>query len=102
MYIGSNDNQVYALNIEDGSEKWSYNAGSAVISSPSIDEKQSTLYVGTEKGKLYALDTRDGLKKWDVKIGSALHGTPSIFGNNIAVGTQSGEMLTFNKFTGKF
>ena len=58
------------------------------------------MYVGTEKGDLYALDLRDGLKKWNISVGSAINSTPSIFGNNIAVGTDSGSMNIYNKFTG--
>ena len=46
------------------------------------------------------MDTRDGLKKWDVDTGSSINGTPSIFGNNIAIGTDSGSMNIYNKFTG--
>ena len=78
----------------------SYNTGSKVTSSPSIDERQSSLYIGTEQGDLYSLDLRDGLKKWDIETGSAINSTPTIFGNNIAVGTASGSTNIYDKFTG--
>jgi outer membrane protein assembly factor BamB len=89
------------LDEETGEEVWVYNAGSPVLSSPSIDERQSTVYVATEKGNILALDMRDGLKKWEVKTGNSINTTPSIFGNNIAVGTSAGNMLMLNKFTGQ-
>ena len=100
IFIGSEDNHIYALDEENGDEIWTYNAGSSVTSSPVIDERQSTLYAATQKGSVMALDIRDGLKKWEVKTGSSINSTPSLFGNNIALGTSSGKMLMLNKFTG--
>ena len=35
IYVGSDDNKVYALN-PDGTLKWSYTTGSAVYSSPAM------------------------------------------------------------------
>jgi outer membrane protein assembly factor BamB len=100
IYIGSDDNQVYALNKDDGSEDWTFNAESKVSSAIVIDHRQSTLYVATQKGKLFALDMRDGLKKWDRTLAKEITTTPTLFGNNIAVGTSSGQVIMLNKFTG--
>ena len=36
VYVGSDDNRLYALN-PDGSEKWQFSTGGAVLSSPTIN-----------------------------------------------------------------
>jgi outer membrane protein assembly factor BamB len=54
VYIGSEDNFVYALNAKTGAKLWSYNLGS-VDSSPAVVD--GMVYVGADgdnDGKIYA------------------------------------------------
>ena len=53
IYVGSADNNLYAVN-PDGSQKWSFTTGSAVHSSPAIGA-DGTIYVGSFDNKLYAI-----------------------------------------------
>jgi outer membrane protein assembly factor BamB len=57
LYIGSWDNNVYALNASTGTELWSYATGGQVHSSPAVTN--GVVYVGSDDGKVYAF----GLKK---------------------------------------
>ncbi len=41
------------LNIDNGSQTWAYDTGSAVETSPAINN--TTLYMGTNNGNFYAL-----------------------------------------------
>lgn len=61
IYIGSNDNNLYAIN-PDGSLKWKYNLGSPIYSSPSISF-DGTIYV-VSWYKIYAINP-DGTLKWE-------------------------------------
>src|SRR4029077_6570969 len=53
IYIGSYDNNLYALN-PNGTQKWKFTTGSFVQSSPAIGA-DGTIYFGSVDGHLYAL-----------------------------------------------
>jgi len=53
VYIGSKDNNVYALDSSTGSEIWRYTTENQVESTPSI--ANGVLYIGSNDGKVYAV-----------------------------------------------
>ena len=55
VYVGSSDNNVYALKAKTGALLWSYPAGGD--SSPAV--ANGVVYVGSDDGNVYAF----GLKK---------------------------------------
>ena len=57
VYVGSDDNNVYALSAKTGAKLWSYTTGNYVDSSPAV--ANGVVYVGSGDGKVYAF----GLKK---------------------------------------
>jgi len=85
IYVGSHDNyqgKLYAINPEDGSKRWAFQAGSDVCSSPAIGE-DGTIYVGSrdsalDQGKLYAINPEDGSKRWDFTTGKYIESSPAI------------------------
>jgi outer membrane protein assembly factor BamB len=52
VYIGSKDNNVYALNASTGNKIWSYITGNQIESTPSI--ANGILYIGSNDNKVYA------------------------------------------------
>ena len=61
VYVGSFDDNVYAIN-PDGSQKWMFTTGDSVESSPAIGA-DGTIYVGSFDDKVYAINP-DGSQKW--------------------------------------
>ena len=61
--MGSQDNNVYALNAKTGAKLWSFTTGSSVTSSPAV--ANGVVYVGSYDGKVYAF----GLNKVQSKLG---------------------------------
>ena len=53
VYVGSEDNNTYALNATTGAKVWSFTTGSGVFSSPAV--ANSTVYVGSIDGDVYAI-----------------------------------------------
>ncbi len=76
IYVGSEDNNLYALNPADGSLKWNYPTRGAIYSSPAIGA-DGTIYVGSEDGKLYALNP-DGSFKWSYSANGGVGTSPAI------------------------
>ena len=52
VYIGSDDDHVYALNAKTGRKLWRYAAGSGVGTSPVV--ANGMMYVGSDDFKVYA------------------------------------------------
>jgi outer membrane protein assembly factor BamB len=55
VYVGSNDQNVYALAAEDGSEQWRFQTDGSVVSSPAVVD--GTVYVGSSDRSVYALES---------------------------------------------
>lgn len=58
-------------------QKWAFQTGGAVYSSPAIGE-DDTIYVGSYDHKLYALDGSTGNKKWAFETGNSIWSSPAI------------------------
>ena len=75
VYVGSEDNKLYAINGKTGVKLWEFETGSWVLSSPAIGS-DGTVYVGSEDYKLYAIKTDSkGLAKspWPMRGQNAQH-----------------------------
>ena len=94
IYIGSDDNYVYALN-PDGTLKWRYQTGDIVFSSPAIDS-DGVIYIGSEDNYVYALNP-DGTLKWSYKTGDWVDSSPAVADDGtIYVGSNDGYLYALN------
>lgn len=66
-YIGSEDKNLYAINLEDGSLKWKFPTKGAIHSSPAY--YKDVVYFGSFDGHYYAVDAATGKEKWKFKTG---------------------------------
>ena len=62
VYFGSDDKNLYALDVSTGAEKWKFATGGPVRSSPAV--VAGTVYFGSYDGSFYALDAVSGKLKW--------------------------------------
>src|SRR5262252_2437218 len=74
IYIGSNDQRLYALK-PDGNKKWEFVTGGKVQSSPAIADGR--VYFGSLDGKLYSVRA-NGTKEWEFTTGDAVTSSPAI------------------------
>ena len=94
IYIGSSDNNLYAINPE-GSKKWAFNTGGDVSSSPVIGS-DGTIYVGSNDNNLYAVDPK-GSKKWAFNTGGDVSSSPVIGSDGtIYVGSNDNNLYAIN------
>src|SRR5689334_3968778 len=54
LYVGVQDNNLYALNAATGETRWHYETGGAVDSSPALVD--GVVYVGSKDQSIYALE----------------------------------------------
>ena len=62
VYFGSEDEALYAVDIQTGAEKWKFETEGDVLSSPTIGD--GVIYFGSQDGNLYAVDTQTRRLKW--------------------------------------
>lgn len=62
VYAGSGDGTVYAVNADDGSQKWTFGTG-GTVRAPAVES--GTVYIGSQGGHVYALNASDGTKQWE-------------------------------------
>jgi len=62
VFIGSSDENVYAIDLESGKKVWAYKTTDAVEASPCV--VKGSVFVGSLDGFLYALNAENGSLKW--------------------------------------
>ncbi|MDI6781872.1 MAG: PQQ-binding-like beta-propeller repeat protein [bacterium] len=94
IYVGSNDNKLYALN-PNGTMKWSITTGGDVSSSPAIGT-DGTIYVGSCDGCLYAI-TSNGSETWKFGTIGDISSSPAIgTDGTIYVGSDDNNLYALN------
>ncbi|MGB6677783.1 MAG: PQQ-binding-like beta-propeller repeat protein, partial [Terriglobales bacterium] len=63
VYVGSDDDNVYALNATTGAKLWSFTTGNVVGSSPAVAD--GVVYVNSYDKNVYALNASTGTTLWN-------------------------------------
>ena len=79
IYVGSKDNNLYAIN-QDGTLKWKYETTGSIVSSPAIGS-DGTIFVGSDNGFIYGVNSSSG--------GVAFYGWAKFHRNNQNIGNIS-------------
>jgi len=101
LYIGAHDNNLYALNVHDGSFKWKYPTEHRVVSSPAVAEAENLVLFGSVDHMLYAVDTRVGKKVWTVRTDGPVRSSPSIEHGHVFFGSDDGKLYAVRLSTGR-
>jgi outer membrane protein assembly factor BamB len=96
VYIAGKNRNVYSLDPASGARNWSFATGSAVYSSPVIDDG-GVLYIASFDRSLYAINAKDGKKIWKKAIEDWAYASPALYGNMVFVGLKSGELAGFDR-----
>jgi outer membrane protein assembly factor BamB len=104
VYVGSNDDYIYALDAYTGNLKWRYKTGGNVFSSPAVTG--NIVYVGSNDDYLYALDADNGELKWRYDAGDDLISSPAISQNMVYTVSNSfwsgNKVVALDAETGEF
>jgi outer membrane protein assembly factor BamB len=69
VFIGSQDENLYALDLASGTEKWKYHAG-PFKAAPSV--RDGSVYVGDLDGMFHCVDAAKGTKRWTFETGAEI------------------------------
>ncbi|HJQ50518.1 MAG TPA: PQQ-binding-like beta-propeller repeat protein [Gaiellaceae bacterium] len=90
--------RVYVLDRLNGHVKWSWNAGSAIESSPVV--VHGIDYFGTASGQMYALDLRRHKVRWSRYLGAKITSSAAIEHGRLFIGDYAGRLWALSPATG--
>ncbi|MBP1929179.1 PKD repeat protein/outer membrane protein assembly factor BamB [Methanolinea mesophila] len=98
VYIGSDDQNLYALDAENGAVVWNYTTGGRVLASPAVDN--GIVYSGSYDNNLYALDKNTGLLLWTFQTGGWVTSSPVVTGGVVYSGSLGDRLYALDAHNG--
>jgi outer membrane protein assembly factor BamB len=98
VYVGSEDDNVTALNAATGAYIWSYNTTSPVESSPAV--ANGIVYVGSDGDNVTALNAATGAYIWSYTTGAPVESSPAVANGMVYVGSNDTHVYALNAATG--
>jgi len=89
VFFGSWDESVYRVDLERGTEDWSFETGGLSMVGPGVDPTRDAVYAGSHDGTLYALDAQTGERRWQFDTGRALTGSLTVCADRIVFGSRN-------------
>lgn len=101
IYVGSSDQNIYAVNAFTGKEVWHYHTNSTLgffYSSPVVTN--GTVYIPGYEPKFYALDAKTGGIKWSRDFPRDFQSSPAYYNNSIFITSNDGTLYAIDASTG--
>jgi eukaryotic-like serine/threonine-protein kinase len=99
VYVGTYDNNLYALNAASGELVWKYATEGGLPGSPVVDK--DVVYIGSEDRRLHAVSARSGRILWSYYTDGPIRSTPRIADNHAFFGSDDGYLHAVNLTTGR-
>jgi len=96
LYAGAFTRQMYAVNAENGTIRWTAATHDWVWATPTLDG--GIVYAADLSGYIYALDELDGKNRWpQIQPDGAITASLLVRGENILAATEAGTLIAFNR-----
>jgi len=99
LYVGSYDNNLYALNAADGKFQWKYPSDGGIVSRPALFE--GNIYVGSEDKRLHVISARSGKVVWTYYTDGPIRSSPRIAEGHVFIGSDDRYIHAVNLNTGR-
>ena len=99
IYIGCYDNNLYALNAENGEFIWKYPTEGGIVSKPAIFD--NNVIIGSEDFRLCAVYARTGRVSWTYQTEGPIRSSPYIAEGHVFVGSDDTYLHVVNATTGR-
>lgn len=104
LLLGTWDRNFYALDIENGEERWRFAAGGIFMGSAAVDEENGRVFFGAASPDthVYAVDLDSGEEIWRLDTGGSVLSSPALSGDRrtVVVGSSSGDLFAIDAATG--
>lgn len=99
VVLGTSDNQVVALDSDNGNRLWNFRTGNQVWSQPAY--KDGLVYISSVDKKVYAVDLESGEEVWEATLTGANGGSPVVGDELVYVGSFDGKLHAYEAVTGE-
>lgn len=99
IYVGSYDNNLYALNASNGGFLWKYPTEGGIVSKPVVYE--GNVYFGSEDRRLHVISARSGQINWTYYTNAPVRSSPYIAEAHVFIGSDDGFLHAVNTLTGR-
>jgi outer membrane protein assembly factor BamB/tRNA A-37 threonylcarbamoyl transferase component Bud32 len=99
LYIGSYDNNLYALNAADGKFQWKYPTDGGVVTRPALLD--GNIYFGSEDKRLHVVSARAGKVVWTYYTNGPIRSSPRIAEGHVFFGSDDNHIHAVNLNTGR-
>lgn len=98
IYVGSLDNNMYAINKSTGQLAWKTPAMGAVSCTPAL--YGGVLYFGSETGMFFAVNSKNGNVLWKKKLGTGVkYSSPAVY-SNLVIACCDNSVYAIDRATG--
>ena len=99
LFLGSYDNNLYALNAADGKFLWKYPTDGGIVSRPAVYE--GNIYFGSEDKRLHVVVARSGKIVWTYYTEGPIRSSPRIAEGHVFIGSDDHDLHAVNVNTGR-
>jgi outer membrane protein assembly factor BamB len=100
-FVGSWDGGFRRLDLEDGSEEWTFETGRVVMSNPGVDPEAGIVYVGGDDRHVHALEADTGEELWSTSVHGKVLGSLTVTADAVLVGSYDTHLYALEKTTGE-
>ena len=99
VYVGTYDNNLYALDAQNGEFVWKFPATDGLGASPCA--YGDMVFVGSSDNYLYAVQAKNGRMAWSCETGGAIYSSPQVDFDHVFFGSDDGHVYAVNAPSGR-
>jgi serine/threonine protein kinase len=99
VYVGAQDNHLWALDAKEGSLVWKYPTAGGVASSPAV--KAKSVFVGSEDRTLHAVNVRTGRARWTYVTEGGIYSDPRATRRRVFFGSDDHKLYAIKAANGR-
>jgi outer membrane protein assembly factor BamB len=99
IFVGSYDNNLYAVKSSNGEFLWKYPTDGGIVSKPVVYD--GNIYFGSEDRRLHVINARLGQINWTYYTNGPVRSSPYIAESHVFIGSDDGYMHAVNTLSGR-
>ncbi|MCQ3932140.1 MAG: protein kinase [Chloroflexi bacterium] len=101
LFVGSYDNNLWALNVENGQLRWKFPTDGGVATTPAIAEEENLVIAGSNDFSVYAVDIRSGRQNWKLTTQGPIRSSPTVAHGHVFFGSDDHKFYAVRVATGR-